>query len=270
MLAAMSELRTVGLVGLGRMGLTLAAAFARAVGPGRLHATGRSAASVAQVERLVPGVRVTPLRELPGAARLIVLCTPQAALPAVLDALRPGLTADHLVVTISNRQPLAGLAGAVPGPVAKLIPSAGNEIGAGATLLVPGPGMSEAATEGLLALLRAFSTPFVITEDQGRAATDLASCGPALLAAAAAAMAQAQARRQTALPPELAERLATCSLAAAGQLVGGGAALAEVIERVAVPGGNTAAGIAAARDGLLAAWDTAFVATRANERAGSH
>ncbi|MFE3499225.1 pyrroline-5-carboxylate reductase family protein [Kitasatospora sp. NPDC059160] len=266
----MSELRTVGIVGLGRMGRTLAAAFGRAVGPGGLHASGRSAASVEQLRRAVPGVRITPLRELPGAAALLVLCTPQSALSAVLGDLRPGLTADHVVVTISNRQPLSVLAGAVPGPVAKLIPSAGNEIGAGATLLVPGPGMTEAATENLLALLRSFSTPCVIGEEQGRAATDLASCGPALLAEAAVSMARAQCERGAPLPRELAERLVSCSLEAAGRLVGGGATPTEVIERVAVPGGNTAAGIEAAREGLDAAWRAAFRATQDNERSDRH
>ncbi|MER5640139.1 pyrroline-5-carboxylate reductase dimerization domain-containing protein [Kitasatospora sp. NPDC002227] len=264
----MNELRTVGIVGLGRMGLTLAAAFGRAVGPDRLFGSGRSAASVARFEQAAPGARTASARELPGLAELIVLCAPQSALPAVLDELRPRLTADHLVVTISNRQPLSVLAEAVPGPVAKLIPSAGNEIGAGATLLVPGPGMTPLAVEHHLELLRTFSTPFVITEDQGRAATDLASCGPALLAAAAAAMAQAQRRRNAPLPPELAEQLATCSLEAAGRLVAAGASLPDVIDRVAVPGGNTAAGLAAAREGLAAAWRAAFRATEDNERSG--
>ncbi|MFH8386038.1 pyrroline-5-carboxylate reductase dimerization domain-containing protein [Kitasatospora sp. NPDC018058] len=266
----MSELRTVGIVGLGRMGQTLAAAFSRAVGPGRVYASARSASSIARFEQVVPGTQIASLQELPGSAALIILCTPQAALPAVLDDLRPCLTADHIVVTISNRQPLSALAEAVPGPVAKLIPSAGNEIGAGATLLVPGPGMTEPAIENLLALLRTFSTPFVITEDQGRAATDLASCGPALLAAAAAAMAQAQCQRKASLPREVAEQLAMCSLEAAGLLVGGGASLSDVIDRVAVPGGNTASGIDAARDGLIAAWRAAFQATQDNERSGQH
>lgn len=187
MLAPMSELRTVGIVGLGRMGRTLAAAFSRAVGPGCLSASGRSASSIERLEQVAPGAQIASVRALPDSAQLIVLCTPQAALPAVLADLRPRLTADHVVVTIGNRQPLAALAEAVPGPVAKLIPSAGNEIGAGATLLTPGPGMPGAMIENLLALLRTFSTPFVVTEAQGRAATDLASCGPALLAAAAAA-----------------------------------------------------------------------------------
>ncbi|MFD6156528.1 hypothetical protein ACFWF7_18320 [Nocardia sp. NPDC060256] len=69
------------------------------------------------------------------------------------------------------------LADTVPGPATKLIPSVGNEIGMGATLLTPRPGLAEHTVEELVTLLSRFSRPFLITEDQGRAATDLTSCG---------------------------------------------------------------------------------------------
>ncbi|MFH9350008.1 pyrroline-5-carboxylate reductase dimerization domain-containing protein [Kitasatospora sp. NPDC017646] len=83
-------------------------------------------------------------------------------------------------------------------------------------------------------------------------------------------MAEAQRLRQAPLPQEMAEQLAMCGLAAAGLLVGGGASLSDVVDRVAVPGGNTAAGIEAARDGLVSAWRAAFQATQDNERSGRH
>ncbi|MGW1463567.1 pyrroline-5-carboxylate reductase family protein [Streptomyces sp. NPDC002308] len=262
----MSEYRAVGVVGLGRMGLTLASGFRRAVAPGLLFAAGRSASSVARLQETVPAATVLALRRLPHHTDVIVLCVRNADLPDVLNELRPGLTARHLVITVNNGLPLHTLAEAVPGPVAKLIPSVGNEKGAGATLLVPGPRLSAEATEDLLALLRAFSTPFVIEESQGRAATDLASCGPALLAGAARAMVDAQEVRGAPLPRELAEALVTQSLHALSRLLGEGASLDEVVDRVAVPGGNTAAGLEAARDGLAGAWEAAFRATEGNER----
>ncbi|WP_369183524.1 pyrroline-5-carboxylate reductase family protein [Streptomyces sp. Y1] len=262
----MSGFRAVGVVGLGRMGLTLAAGFSKAVGPEGVFAAGRSPASVTRLRAAVPGATVLPLPDLPGRADVIVLCVGNADLPSVLDDLRPGLGPRHVVVAINNGLPLRALAEAVDGPVAKLIPSAGNEAGAGATLLVPGARLTEQGTRDLLALLRAFSTPFVIEEAQGRAATDLASCGPALLAAAARAMVDAQQERGAPLPRELAEQLVAQSLQAAGRLLAEGAGLDDVVQRVAVPGGNTAAALTAARDGLTTAWHAAFRATAANER----
>lgn len=266
MLSVMRKHRTVGVVGLGRMGLTLVAGFGAAVGPGRLFAAGRSPASVARLREAVPGAVVLPLAELPRQVGLIVLCVRNADLPAVLDELRPRLTVRHTVVTINNGLPLRTLAEAVPGPVAKLIPSVGNDIGAGATLLVPGPRLTEQDTEDLLALLRSFSTPFVIEEGQGRAATDLASCGPALVAGAVRAMVDAQQERGAPLPRELAEQLVAQSLHALSRLVGQGARLDDIVNRVAVPGGNTAAALDAAEGDLAAAWRAAFQATTDNER----
>ncbi|MFF0477204.1 pyrroline-5-carboxylate reductase family protein [Streptomyces sp. NPDC004284] len=262
----MSGHRAVGVVGLGRMGLALAAGFGEAVGPGRLFAAGRSPAGVARFREAVPGAVVLPLPELPGRADLIVLCVRNADLPAVLEELRPRLTARHVVITINNGLPLRTLAEAVPGPVAKLIPSVGNDIGAGATLLMPGPRLTAQDTEDLLALLRSFSTPFVIEEDQGRAATDLASCGPALVAGAAKAMIEAQQERGAPLSRDLAEQLVAQSLHALSRLVGQGARLDDIVDRVAVPGGNTAAALDAAGNDLAAAWRAAFRATTDNER----
>lgn len=265
MLGGMNALGSVGVVGLGRMGQTLTSAFGRAVAPGRLFAAGRSAASIARLLDAVPGATVLPVPEVPQRADVIVLCVRNTDLRDVLDDLRPQLTARHLLITANNGLPLRALAAAVPGPVAKLIPSAGNETGAGATLLIPGPRLSAEATKDLLTLLRAFSTPFVIEESQGRAATDLASCGPALLAGAAQAMIDAQRERGAVLPRELAQQLVTQSLHALSQLVGQGVGLDEVIHRVAVPGGNTAAGLHAAHNGLTEAWKAAFAATANNE-----
>lgn len=247
------------------MGLTLAAGLSRALEAGQVFAAGRSPSSLSSLREAVPTATVLPLHELPGRTDVILLCVRNGDLPAVLAELRPGLTDRHVVVTVNNGLPLEKLAEAVDGPVAKLIPSVGNEAGVGATLLTPGPRMTAAATEKLLGLLSGFSTPFVLEEGQGRAATDLASCGPALLAGAARAMVRAQRERKAPLADDMAERLVAESLRALSRLLDQGARLDDVIDRVAVPGGNTAAGLDASRDGLVSAWRSAFAATADNE-----
>ncbi|MFI7048772.1 pyrroline-5-carboxylate reductase family protein [Streptosporangium sandarakinum] len=258
--------RTVGIMGLGRMGLTLAAGFSRAVEPARLFVAGRSVSSIERVRAAVPTATVLPPADLADRATLVVLCVRNVDLPDVLAVVRPRLSAEHIVVTINNALPLSRLADSVPCPVAKLIPSVGNEIGAGATLLMPGPGLSEDAVAELTELLQGFSRPFVIDERQGRAATDLASCGPALLASVAQSMIAAQIERGAPLPPGLAEQLLAQSIDAVSRLLDHGTPLAEIVDRVAVPGGNTAAAVEASRDGLAAAWRAAFWATADNER----
>ena len=185
----------------------MAAGFSRAVPSGQLFAVGRSSASVDRMRSELPEVGLVSLPDLLDHADLVVLCVRNVDLPAVLVELRLRLTADHVVLVLENGLCPTSLAEAVPGPVAKLIPSVGNEIGAGATLLVPGPRFTDENEENLLSLLRSFSVPFVIEEHQGRAATDLASCGPALLARMAAEMADAQIKRNAPLSTDLAASL---------------------------------------------------------------
>ncbi|WP_433664090.1 pyrroline-5-carboxylate reductase family protein [Nocardia sp. CA-128927] len=174
------ETRSVGIIGLGRMGSTLAAGFSRAVEPDCLFASGRSEAGMARVHEAVPSITIVPLAELPTRARLIVLCVRNADLPMVLGDIRPQLTDQHVLVTINNGLPLLELA--------------------------------------------------------------------------------------TQLPPDLAEQLVTQSVNAASRLLTQGACLDEIIDRVAVPGGNTAAAVAVSRDDLTAAWRAAFQAAADNER----
>ncbi|MFD6156527.1 pyrroline-5-carboxylate reductase dimerization domain-containing protein [Nocardia sp. NPDC060256] len=68
------------------------------------------------------------------------------------------------------------------------------------------------------------------------------------------------------LSPDLAEQLVTQSINAASQPLAQGARLDKIIDRVAVPGGNTAAAIEAGSHDLTTAWRTDFGATADNER----
>ncbi|WP_055535367.1 pyrroline-5-carboxylate reductase dimerization domain-containing protein [Streptomyces graminilatus] len=82
-------------------------------------------------------------------------------------------------------------------------------------------------------------------------------------------MIDAQQERGAPLPRELAEQLIARSLHALSRLVGRGACLDDIVNRVAVPGGNTATALDAAGDGLAAAWRAAFQATADSERSKS-
>ena len=62
------------------------------------------------------------------------------------------------------------------------------------------------------------------------------------------------------------EQLVAQSLSAVSQFGRAGSVLVEIMDRVAVPGGNTAAVIEASRDDVAPAWRAAFQATEDNER----
>jgi predicted short-subunit dehydrogenase-like oxidoreductase (DUF2520 family) len=85
----------VGVIGAGRVGAVLGAALA-AAGHRIVAASGVSAASLARIERLLPGTPVLPADQVPREADLLVLAVPDDALGplvrglAASGALRPG------------------------------------------------------------------------------------------------------------------------------------------------------------------------------------
>lgn len=84
MLTAMGMYRTVGLVGLGRMGQTLARGFARAVGPGHVFVCGRSPASITRLRQALPEAAIVSMSELPEQTNLVVLCVLSKPIPQLV------------------------------------------------------------------------------------------------------------------------------------------------------------------------------------------
>lgn len=89
----------IGVVGAGRVGGVLAAALTRA-GHEVVAASGVSAASVARVERLLPGAELLPPDEVAERAELLLLAVPDDALPGLVGGLAETgrLRAGQLVV----------------------------------------------------------------------------------------------------------------------------------------------------------------------------
>jgi len=76
----------VGVIGAGRVGAVLGAALA-AAGHRVVAASGVSAASLARIERLLPGARVVPPDEVPTGADVVLLAVPDDALAPLVRAL---------------------------------------------------------------------------------------------------------------------------------------------------------------------------------------
>jgi Uncharacterized conserved protein len=76
----------VGVIGAGRVGAVLGAALAVA-GHQVVAASGVSAASLARIERLLPGARVAPPNEVPTGVDLVLVAVPDDALAPLVRAL---------------------------------------------------------------------------------------------------------------------------------------------------------------------------------------
>src|SRR5690606_23668606 len=110
--AAMNRF-SIGVVGAGRVGAVLAAAYA-AAGHEVTGVSGRSAASQTRIETLLPGIAVRTPAEVASAADIVILAVPDDVLESVVSslastgALRPG----QLVVHTSGRHGTTVLASA--------------------------------------------------------------------------------------------------------------------------------------------------------------
>lgn len=95
---------TVGVVGAGRVGSVLGAALA-AAGHRVVAASAVSDASLARVERLLPGVPVAPPTEVLGSCELALLTVPDDVLPGLVDGLvaADAVRAGQLLVHTSGR-----------------------------------------------------------------------------------------------------------------------------------------------------------------------
>jgi predicted short-subunit dehydrogenase-like oxidoreductase (DUF2520 family) len=99
----------LGVVGGGRVGAVLAAAFARAGYPVVAVAT-RSAANRARVRDLLPQVRLADPDEVAAAADLLLLAVPDDALPAVVGRLTGVVRPEQIVAHTSGAHGVAALA----------------------------------------------------------------------------------------------------------------------------------------------------------------
>lgn len=257
----------VGFIGTGSMGSMLIRSLVRygALHPGQVWAANRSPGKLQQLREAVPGIHTGPTATV-SACPILFLCVKPGETRAALAEMEPGLRRDQLLILLSNLVPIAGIEEQVPCRVAKIIPSLAHEIGSGVCLVMYGGRVQPEDRTWLEGTLAHISRPLVINESLGRTCADLTSCGPAFLAHVLKEMAGAAARVQQELPSELAtEMVRETALATARLLTENGMSFDEIIQRIAVPGGVTHAGLGVLAERIPEAWEAVLATTRYRE-----
>ena len=260
----------VALLGAGHIARALSAGWSSSTPPaGRRPslaffdpAPGRAAELAAAVGGSVAADAAT----LVAANDLVVLAMRPQDVAAALDDIAP-VVGSRPVVSLAAYVTLDRLGELLPegARVGRVMPNVAVAVGRGVALLVEGSlGESAAAVEGLFALT---ATVLRVSEQSYDAATAVGGCGPAFAAYALAAFAEAGVRHG--LDRRAALEIAAVAMEGAAVLVRRGDDPDELVSRVAVPGGMTAAGVEAlekrgARATLGAAVDAAVA--RAAER----
>ena len=237
--------QTIGFLGFGNMGEAI---FRGLVDAGELDA--RNAWAYDKVDErlhrareLNANVAASP-EALAAACDVIVLAPKPQDMGAALDALRPGLRASSLFISVAAGVSTAyineGLGGGAR--VVRVMPNTPALVRTGATGVAAGASSTAADVALTRRIFEAVGIVEEVREDQLDAVTAVSGSGPAYFFYLAECLAEAGIAEG--LPAEQAKRLAAATLAGAGKLLqASGEPPAVLRERVTSPGGTTFAAL---------------------------
>jgi len=234
----------VGFIGLGNMGSALAAGLLVHGGlrPEQAVFFNRSPAKAEALRDRFPGAYVAgSIIEAVERTDLIFVSVPTDQVLRVIHEVSPLPRDKHMVIT-NGGLTLAQMDKLCQGAVSKLVPSVTMEVGRGVSLLCHGDLVPSEAQMALERLLSQASVVKVIPEGQFEVATDLTSCGPALLAEMASQLAAAGVRHGH-LKQEEAWSMVLETLVGTALTLEKGISVAELSEKVATKGGITEQGL---------------------------
>jgi competence protein ComER len=243
----------VAFIGTGSMGSLLIDAFLRsgALLPHNICASNRSPYKTKWLVQRHPGLLVYGSNaEAAQGSKIVFLCVKPLDYPDVIAEIRDVLDDKQIVVSITSPVQIETLEEALPSKIAKIIPSVTHSVHSGASLCIYGKRIRPEDRLLLEQLMSSISKPITLKESETRIASDLSSCGPAFVAYMLQLWAESAAER-TGIGYDEAIVLGSEMLLGTGKLLtDGGLSPEELIERVAVPGGVTAEGIAVLDSGL--------------------
>jgi pyrroline-5-carboxylate reductase len=239
--------RPVVLVGCGRLGSALVEGWMRAgpVSPDDLIILTPSEKPVAEAAR-AKGARVNPDMDALTEARAVVLTVKPAAWRDAVEPLKAHLAGDAVILSLMAGVHAAVIEDALDRPVARVMPTTGVAQAQGVAAVWSADAAALMAARELFLKV----AEVVDLDDEGLmdAATATAGSAPAFILAFVQSLAEAGAARG--LSTDAATALARGALRSAAAGASGGEALADLIGRVASPGGTTRAGLDASAQGL--------------------
>ncbi len=236
----------VVLLGCGRLGSAILEGWlaTATVAPSDLIILSRSEAPAAEAARAM-GARVNPPSEALAGARALVLAVKPASWRTALEPLLADLPSGTPIVSVMAGVSAADIADLSGQAVARVMPTTAVAQGRGVAALWSSDPEARETARGLFDQIA--DVVDLNEESVMDVATGVAGSAPAFIYAFVKALARAGAAQG--LNPEAAERLARGALRSAGAGAETGAALEDLIARIASPGGTTRAGLDAMESG---------------------
>jgi competence protein ComER len=254
----------IGIIGTGNMGRILIEALVegKAISPSSMYITNRTISKAMVLKKNFNGIHVKEEVEGVGqAADLIFICVKPHDILHVISKLKPFLTPEKCVISITSPITVEQLEAVIPCSVARAIPSITNRALAGVTLLTYGQNCDEKWKTIITFLLKHISVPTEINDNITRVASDIVSCGPAFFSYLTQRFILA-AVHETNISQETATELASEMLIGLGELLRKEYyTLPTLQEKVCVKGGITGEGINVLEKELGKIFEHVFQAT---------
>lgn len=256
----------IGIIGTGSMGSILIEAFieANAITSSQLIIANRTIEKAYTFKEKFPELEVAETCEdIARIADILFICVKPLQFQPLLKEIKPLLTENKIVISITSPISIQQLQSIVPCKVARVIPSITNRALTGTSLVSFGATCSNIDKETIISLMSHISTPVLIDQKITRVASDIASCGPAFFSYLMQVFIDA-AVRQTDITKEEATQLASEMMIGFGRLLEKEIfTLATLQERVSVPGGITGEGIKVLNEEVGDMFDLLFQRTQA-------
>lgn len=254
----------IGIIGTGNMGtiITEALIVSRAISPATLTITNRTIAKAEAIRTKYKEIHVVENEaEVAKKARLLIICVKPLDIYPVLQKIKPFLTEEDCVVSITSPITVEQLESVVPCAVARIIPSITNRALAGVALCTFGDSCPPFWTNYLNRLFTHIAKPIEIEEEVTRIASDIVSCGPAFYSYLTQRFVDA-AVEETKIDKETATTLAAEMLIGLGELLKKGYYTLPTLQaKVCVKGGITGEGIEVLEEELGDMFHLVFQAT---------
>ncbi len=197
----------------------------------------------------------------------IFLCTKPVDAVQVLSEIAGDLKPDTHIVSIAACLPVEQIARFFPGGITRVVPSLTAEMRSGVTLFCHNStNHPECCTGDRRDLSQHSARLSVIDEENFEVASDLTSCGPALIAVLVEEFARAAAKAST-LSPEQARALVIPTLSGTARLLDEREyTLETIMKRVATPGGITEEGAKLLQSEMPSVYDTLIQRTLAKHK----
>ncbi|RBW70482.1 late competence protein ComER [Bacillus taeanensis] len=254
----------VGIIGTGNMGGILIHSFieSEAVKSSNMIITNRTLAKAQKFQKKYSSLHIAgSAAKVAETADIIFICVKPREFYPLLHEIKRYLSANKVLISITSPITIDDLESIVSCQVARVVPSITNRTLSGCSLVTFGRNCSEVTKHKLEHLCSYISTPIQVEDKNIRAASDIASCGPAFFSFLLQRFIDG-AVKQTDISKEQATRLTSEMIIGIAKLLENNVySLQTLQEKVCVKGGVTGEGIKVLEEELGEIFEHVFEAT---------